>query len=339
MAKPRVFISSTHYDLKNIRFDMKRFIADQGYESVLSEKGQIPYSTEENLEEYCYREVGNCDIVLSIIGGRFGSESRSSDENYSISNKELETAFKLNKQVYIFIEKSVLSEFRTYQANPENESITYAFVDDTRVFKFIDHVSSRQINNQIAPFETTSDITDYLREQWAGLFQSHLKAAARQNELIYIEKLRSTADTLNQLVNYLKEGLNDGDTAIKEILLSNHPIFADLQRTLGLTYRIVFSDHSEMSDLLVAHKFKRIGQTHKVYQKEYDTWQDPLSEKKFLMIDRGIFDSEGKLQPTTYANRDNDFLIHFDVSSSIDDFSPNHKVPQSFDDFDDDIPF
>jgi hypothetical protein len=37
MAKPRVFISSTFYDLRHVRADLERFIKDMGYEPVLSE--------------------------------------------------------------------------------------------------------------------------------------------------------------------------------------------------------------------------------------------------------------------------------------------------------------
>ncbi|HDI3138782.1 TPA: DUF4062 domain-containing protein, partial [Vibrio cholerae] len=38
MAKPRIFISSTYYDLKHIRSDLERFISEQGYDAVLNEK-------------------------------------------------------------------------------------------------------------------------------------------------------------------------------------------------------------------------------------------------------------------------------------------------------------
>jgi hypothetical protein len=99
MAKPRVFISSTFYDLRQIRIDLDRFIKEMGYEGVLNEFGDIPYGKDDKLEEYCYKEISNIDILVSIIGGRYGSES---NNNYnSISQVELRTALELNKQVYI----------------------------------------------------------------------------------------------------------------------------------------------------------------------------------------------------------------------------------------------
>ncbi len=43
MPAPRVFISSTLYDLKYIRENLKFFVRSFGYEPVLSEEGAIFY--------------------------------------------------------------------------------------------------------------------------------------------------------------------------------------------------------------------------------------------------------------------------------------------------------
>jgi len=57
MAKPRVFISSTYYDLKHIRADIDRFIKDQGFEPVLNEKGNIPYGSEKRLRNTATKKL------------------------------------------------------------------------------------------------------------------------------------------------------------------------------------------------------------------------------------------------------------------------------------------
>src|SRR5688572_15118750 len=111
MAKPRIFISSTFFDLRQVRTDLERFIKELGYESVRNETGGIPYGKEENLEKYCYKEISEIDILVGIVGGRFGSESESG--NYSITQTEIKTAIDQNKQIYIFVEKNVLGEYQT----------------------------------------------------------------------------------------------------------------------------------------------------------------------------------------------------------------------------------
>lgn len=90
MAHPRVFISSTFYDLRHVRNDLERFIASLGYEAVMSERGRVTYGPADRLEEYCYREIQNVDIVVSIVGGKYGSKSQA--QPYSISQLEMKHA-------------------------------------------------------------------------------------------------------------------------------------------------------------------------------------------------------------------------------------------------------
>src|SRR5438046_1133494 len=121
MAEPRVFISSTFYDLRQVRADLDWVIKDMGYVPIRHEGGSIPYGKDDELEQYCYREIERCDIMLAIIGGRFGHPSRvqkEGDKDYSISQAELKTALRLRKQLYIFIEKSVYHEYETYVSWP-----------------------------------------------------------------------------------------------------------------------------------------------------------------------------------------------------------------------------
>ncbi len=42
MARPRIFISSTFYDLRQVRYDIERSIRELGYEPVRHETGAIP---------------------------------------------------------------------------------------------------------------------------------------------------------------------------------------------------------------------------------------------------------------------------------------------------------
>lgn len=95
MAKPRVFISSTYYDLKSVRADLEHFMREHGFDPVLHERGGVTYSKEQSPEQGCYREIESCEVLVSIIGGRFGSTSQTGP--YSISQMELKTAIEQNK--------------------------------------------------------------------------------------------------------------------------------------------------------------------------------------------------------------------------------------------------
>jgi hypothetical protein len=123
MARPKVFVSSTFYDLKQIRTDLERFIKDMGYDPVLHERGNVPYGSKEKLEEYCYREIHQAELLVSVVGSRFGSQSE--HQPYSISQQELKTAYDLGIQVFIFVEAAVLGEYQTYLKNKDVTEATF----------------------------------------------------------------------------------------------------------------------------------------------------------------------------------------------------------------------
>ena len=105
MEKPRIFISSTFYDLRHIRADLDKFIESLGYEPIRNEEGDIPYGKEEELQSYCYKEISNVDILVSIIGSRYGSPAsvneHDKESHYSISQKEVKTAIENNKNLIV----------------------------------------------------------------------------------------------------------------------------------------------------------------------------------------------------------------------------------------------
>lgn len=293
MARPRIFVSSTYYDLKYIRNDIERFIRDQGYEPVLNEKGNIPYGSTEKLEEYCYREIDLCDILIAVVGGRFGSESK--EDGYSISNIELKTAIDKGKQVYVFVENSVLSEYRVYEANKNTENIVYTAVDDARIYNFIEEIYGLPLNNQIKGFDSIVEVSQYLKEQWAGLFQTLLAERSRRKETNTIEKLESTSNTLNQLVNYLVSEKEKGDNVISDILLSNHPAFTAIKNLIEIPYRVYFQNFSELSKILEARKFEEIGIFDSGHETGYHSWK-MKGKDTYLRLKEELFDESNNLK-------------------------------------------
>ena len=121
MAIPKVFISSTYYDLKQERDNIARFIKDLGYEPIMHERAGVTYTQNEPLEKDCYNEIENCEILVCIIGNHFGSQSLGND--YSITMNELKSAMKDRKKIFIFIAKDVFVENETYLKNRDNADV------------------------------------------------------------------------------------------------------------------------------------------------------------------------------------------------------------------------
>ena len=73
MAVPRVFLSSTCYDLRELRSQIREFIIYYGYEAVLSEFGDIFFEYSTHPQDACFAEVAKCNMFVLIIGNTYGS--------------------------------------------------------------------------------------------------------------------------------------------------------------------------------------------------------------------------------------------------------------------------
>ena len=292
MAKPKVFISSTFYDLQQIRANIDQFVEELGYESVRNEEGDIPYGRDEQLEEYCYKEIRNVDIFVNIIGGRFGTASSKSD--YSITQQELQTALENNKQVYIFIQKDVFYEYRTYLLNKENVGINYKYADK-KIYEFIEKIYALPVNNNIKEFETSTDITKYLKSQFAGLFQRFLEEQTKIKEASLIRNLQETAKNLDSLVNYLRienEGKNED---INHILIMNHPLVSNIRNNLNVPYNFYIEGLDDLCNLMSARSYRRVKDLE---NEIYYVWRKSTkneTEECIVKIAKSLFDEENKL--------------------------------------------
>ncbi|MFF2795002.1 DUF4062 domain-containing protein [Lysinibacillus xylanilyticus] len=298
LAKPKIFISSTFYDLKHVREDISHFVKEQGYDPILFEKGEIPYGRNEKPEEYCYMEINNSDILVSIIGGRYGTDS--SDEGYSITQKELKNALEQNKQVYIFIEKNVLAEYETYKINKDVEGIQFRHADNRKVYEFLDEVYQLPRNNPIFGFESSQEIIKLLRDQWAGLFQRLLKNEEETSQIEIIKSLTGTVSTLKNMINIITEKNENQDVAFNEIILFNHPLFARVKEVLDIKYRVSFLDDNEMSQLFFARQFQSISNPNPFDQTDNEYYFFKHSNNKndvYIKISKDLFDDNGKLKP------------------------------------------
>lgn len=232
MAKPRVFVSSTHYDLRHVRASLENFIERLGYEAILSEKGNIAYSPDVPLDESCYREVGAADIFVLIVGGRYGAQ-RSDDrqpatqsffERYeSITKSEYQTAASRDIPIYIFIETNVYAEYHTFLKNKENTNIKYAHVDSVNIFYFIDDILNKPRNNPIKQFDRYEDIESWLRDQWAGLLKDFLNRASSQKQLASLNaQVAKLAEMNKTLKRYLEEVVSKVSPATNIVAEETH---------------------------------------------------------------------------------------------------------------------
>lgn len=208
---PRIFISSTFYDLRYAREDLGNFIRDFGFEPIRSETGNIGYTPGVELDESCYTAMRNSDMAILIVGSRYGSpasgEAPTDDEFKKFSSvtcNEFKTALINNVPVYVFIEDGVNTEYRFYKKNKEHferqaKTLRFDAVEHINVLRFVDDIRSIP-RLPIFEFRTISEIKDTLRLQWADLFREHLTSLKQQASAV-----RQVEPQITQIYTELQE--------------------------------------------------------------------------------------------------------------------------------------
>jgi hypothetical protein len=255
-----------------------------GFESILSEKGQIAYSPEIPLDESCYREVGNSDIFIIIIGGRYGSEKSENkdkkdkkffDRYDSITKQEYRSAIERDVPSYILIEKSVYSEFEIFLKNKNNESINYVHVDSVNIFHLIEDVLSQPRNNPVHQFDRYSDIEAWLKEQWSGLFRELLNQRSKQTQ---IASLASQVNTLGEINRTLKRYLEEVISKVSPE--DSTKLIKDESKRLEEAKQFALLKENALVNIL-EREFNILVDDYRdtlIKSKSFDTFVDKLSE-------------------------------------------------------------
>lgn len=116
-ANLNIFVSSTCYDLSQIRKDLREFITGLGHNPILSEQNDFPIDPQLDKCENCINAVKVfADIFVLIIGNKYGSLG---ETGKSITNTEYLTAVQKGIPIYTFSLKQMTTILPLWERNPE----------------------------------------------------------------------------------------------------------------------------------------------------------------------------------------------------------------------------
>ena len=224
--KPRIFISSTFYDLKYVREDLANFVRAYDYEPVLFEDGDIGYTPGRSLDKSCYESMRNSDMVILIIGGEYGSAASGEEkddfkEYMSVTRNEFRTAIEAGIPIFAMIDKKVMTEYGVYEANydsieKENHGMKFPTTKNINVFRFIKEIKGI-VTLPIQEFEKSSDIKGFISKQWADMFKNYLSSLRTEREN---RKIESSVNEMNNLIQKMNIML---DSVGKNVLSKENP--------------------------------------------------------------------------------------------------------------------
>jgi len=175
-----IFISSTDYNLIDLRAELAHHLTDIGYRPILSSADGFPDRSPE-LEpwESCLPVLEGCFVIVLVIDGRYGTgfdwphfKHCFDDRKLSPTHAEYAYAHKLKKRMLVFIRDDVLSHYQSYRtaiakANGDAEKAR-EFLANTLpsriAFETLQFIEEVKTSKPIPWINSFADVTSVKRE-------------------------------------------------------------------------------------------------------------------------------------------------------------------------------
>lgn len=232
MAKPRIFISSTCFDLNDARSELTDFLEKYNFEVLNSQLKNFGVAPKKHSHSACLDQVENADFFIVIVGKRRGGTFIGSEK--SITNEEYNLAIKKGIPIIVCVDRQVDETLILYKKNPNSDFSS--IVDDVRIFHFVEYIKSASEDNWVFPYNNVNDIKDILKSQFSyylllfskSLVKSSIKEKKSDNKKQTYVKFPSNLDKLKE-----KKFEQDQETGFRNGIKELHKTLTNILSSEG----------------------------------------------------------------------------------------------------------
>jgi Domain of unknown function (DUF4062) len=176
----KVFVSSTVYDLLDVRAEIAELLRSCGIAPVMSDDKLSDFSTppDKNSIETCLVNVDSCDEMIVILDKRYGHSLRVCDYD-DVSATQLEYRRFMEDQrkrpIHFFVRDRLDGDYSLWKKNKGTE-ISFLWVEekDLPLFNFLEErrklTADKERDNWIIPFTNSSDLKAALTKHYDEVF-------------------------------------------------------------------------------------------------------------------------------------------------------------------------
>ena len=243
---PNVFISSTVADLHYLRDALRDAILELRYHPVMSEYGEVGYIRPSTAADACYRTVEQCQMVILIVGKRYGSVG---SDGLSVTHKEYQAANASGIPTITLVEQQVLHYKEVYDSSPKSKLWKeFPRMDNpASTFKLLNEIAGSDVFNGIISFSSAVDAKEKLKLQIADFVGQRLgdSIAPMSNQI------KDVLAEIKAIRNQLKKKTKGGDDSTKKYLVTTRYLLNDRVAEYRHLLEKVFGDIDTAIDRLL----------------------------------------------------------------------------------------
>ncbi|MBR9847380.1 MAG: DUF4062 domain-containing protein [Algicola sp.] len=232
-----IFISSTDYNLKDLRAELAQFLEKSGYKAILSSAEGFPDSSPK-LEpwESCLPVLEHSFVMTLVIDGKYGQPLKWPNFSEIFSNREVSPthaeyiyAHQSRKRMFVFIRKDLMAYYQSYRKvmKDEIEKLAGKKIDKVKLREEVKKILSPTLpkNVDFKTLEFISEVKTSKPVPWIMEFvdvtdvktKLQKKLLNELAEVFLIKQMRF--DTVINALNKILDGLSkdEQDKALKKI--------------------------------------------------------------------------------------------------------------------------
>lgn len=185
-SKLRVFVSSTCYDLLDLRAELRSFLEDNAFSVSLSEDPNSPFVVDptDNSIASCLNNVESSDVVVCIVDRRYGGLLTLRDfGGLSASHAEVRKARELTRPVFFFIRDRAWLEYQQLQGDTSYDTKWVEPRNPDARRKWFDFVAeasklpkTHSLSNWCDTFSSSVDLKSLVLKRLCDHFPQHIGA-------------------------------------------------------------------------------------------------------------------------------------------------------------------
>jgi len=165
----KIFISSTCYDLIDIRAEINSLLKKTGLNPIMSDQTNSDFNikTNTNSIETCLVNLRNSDLVVIILSKRYGPKlGKVGFEDISATHLEYKEALKENKPILFYVRDRLEADFNLYRKTKDASKLNWVGEKDLGLFDIIQEhskLTNNDKNNWYYSFRTSLDLKERLK--------------------------------------------------------------------------------------------------------------------------------------------------------------------------------
>ena len=162
----RIFISSTCYDLIDVRAELENELRQCGLDPVLSDIQTSDFINPGNLNsiQTCLSNVRSADLFVLILNQRYGAILKDFG-NVSATHLEYKEAVSREKPILVYIRDRLDADYTTWKTNKKNKKLSFEdlklpWAKDVELLEFLDEYRNLvpEGRNWVWPFRNSVDL-------------------------------------------------------------------------------------------------------------------------------------------------------------------------------------